>query len=378
VIKSLKLTNFLSFGPSSETVELGKLNVLIGANGSGKSNFMAAFDILKSAPSQIVRPFRDAGGAQEWIWKSEGGTSEATVSVTLETSGINMVVSPPLLLCYELTFLTSGLDIPQFMIANERVQDIGSLGPVTAYNYQEESEIERQRIKTGASILSQRRGPQYLEITLLADFFSTIELYREWVFGPHVSYRYFQSADLSTARLEPNAVNLAHVLHRLWQDPDVKQHFRDALYAIYDGIDDFGVDLAGGAVQIFFREGRSKIPATHLSDGTLHYLALLAILCDPNPPPLVCIEEPELGLHPDVFTTLPGLFREASERCQIIVTTHSVDFVDAMTETPEAILVCERDQEGTTIRRPDHLDIWLDEYRLGDLWTSGEIGGNRW
>ncbi|MEW6754253.1 MAG: AAA family ATPase [Candidatus Latescibacterota bacterium] len=84
------------------------------------------------------------------------------------------------------------------------------------------------------------------------------------------------------------------------------------------------------------------MPATRLSDGTLRYLALLAVLCHPTPPPLVCIEEPELGLHPDIMPQLAVLLCEAATRTHLVVTTHSDILVDALTDTPEAILVCEK------------------------------------
>jgi predicted ATPase len=107
---------------------------------------------------------------------------------------------------------------------------------------------------------------------------------------------------------------------------------------------------------------------------------LLAVLCHPNPPPLVCIEEPELGLHPDVLPTLADLLKEASTRTQLIVTTHSDVLVDAMSDQPEAVLVAEKGEHGTTLTRLDteKLKPWLEKYRLGHLWTRGEIGGTRW
>ena len=133
-------------------------------------------------------------------------------------------------------------------------------------------------------------------------------------------------------------------------------------------------------MQVFFHEGKYTIPATRLSDGTLRYLCLLAILCHPAPPPLVCLEEPELGLHPDVLPTLADLMREASERCQLIITTHSDVLVDALTEQPESVLVAEKTEQGTTLSRLDaeKLRPWLENYRLGQHWTRGEIGGTRW
>ena len=133
-------------------------------------------------------------------------------------------------------------------------------------------------------------------------------------------------------------------------------------------------------MQVFFTEGDFSIPATRLSDGTLRYLCLLAILCDPEPPPLICIEEPELGLHPDVLPALADLLRECSTRTQLIVTTHSDILIDAMSETPESVVVCSKPDGQTIMKRlnADDLAEWLKKYRLGELWMKGEIGGTRW
>jgi predicted ATPase len=170
------------------------------------------------------------------------------------------------------------------------------------------------------------------------------------------------------------------VLNRLRRDPTVKARVLQALRKLYDGIEDYDVQIEGGTVQVFFQERGITVPATRLSDGTLRYLCLLAILCHPNPPPLVCIEEPELGLHPDIIPTIAELLREASSRCQLIVTTHSDILVDAMTDTPEVLLVCEKREGATHLQRLSRTDVqvWLDRYRLGELWTKGEIGGTRW
>jgi predicted ATPase len=106
----------------------------------------------------------------------------------------------------------------------------------------------------------------------------------------------------------------------------------------------------------------------------------LAILCHPNPQPLICIEEPELGLHPDVLPELSRLLIEASERTQLIVTTHSDILVDTMTEQPESVVICEKHNGETQMRhlRKNDLTEWLEKYRLGELWTKGQIGGTRW
>lgn len=134
-------------------------------------------------------------------------------------------------------------------------------------------------------------------------------------------------------------------------------------------------------MQLFLEEeGGRQIPVGRLSDGTLRYFCLLAILLDPEPPPLVAIEEPELGLHPDVIPHLAELLLEASERMQLVVTTHSRMLVDALSGVPESIVVCSKVDGETRMERLNAVDLkeWLEKYTLGDLWSKGEIGGNRW
>jgi len=152
------------------------------------------------------------------------------------------------------------------------------------------------------------------------------------------------------------------------------------LRTVYEGIEDVDVRVEGGTAQVFLIEAKGVIPATRLSDGTLRYLAILTLLCDPSPPPLIVLEEPELGLHPDMLPTLARLLADASTRTQLVVTTHAPGLVDAFSDNPEAILVCERDENGTHIERLDatHLAPWLEKYRLGELWARGQIGGTRW
>jgi predicted ATPase len=150
----------------------------------------------------------------------------------------------------------------------------------------------------------------------------------------------------------------------------------------YALVEDITTKISGGTVQIFLHERglRQPIPATRLSDGTLRYLCLLSILLDPTPPPLICLEEPELGLHPDILPTLANLLIEASQRTQLIVTTHSDVLISAFSEVPEAVLVCERDETGSHLNRvnPNNVKSLLEEYTLGELWRMGELGGNRW
>ena len=242
--------------------------------------------------------------------------------------------------------------------------------------------VEIQNIDQSSSILYQIKDPvNYGELDLLTDFYANIQIYRDWTFGRSTIFRRPQPSDSRNDRLEPDFSNIGLFLNKLRRNPKTKRELIKHLQYLYDGITDFEVNIVeGGYVQILFTEGDFSIPASRLSDGTLRYLCLLAILLDPTPPSLICIEEPELGLHPDILPHLTDLMIEASERTQLIVTTHSQMIIDALSDQPESVLVCEKHDGQTKIERLDKekLGPWLEEYTLGSIWSKGEIGGNRW
>ncbi len=386
LLKSIKLNNFLSFGDSCEAIELRSLNIIIGPNGSGKSNLLEAIDFIRSSPRDLLTPIRDGGGVRDWLWKGAERSVPATVDVVFEAKH-NMP---------SIRHLISFTEIAQrFEITEERIESELPLGknvdPYIYYRFEHgrgtinvkdgKRHLQREDIEPTESVLSQRKDPdQYPEITYLGNMYLKLRLYREWSFGRFTAPRVPQKSDLPNEYLEPNGSNLGLVLNRLRREPLVKKHILDSLRSLYEGIDDYDIQIEGGTVQVFFHEGRMNVPATRLSDGTLRYLCLLAILCHPNPPPLVCIEEPELGLHPDVIPKLAELLKEASKRTQLIVTTHSDVLVDAMSDSPEYVLVAEKMENGTALTRLDEIKLgpWLEKYKLGQLWTRGEIGGTRW
>ena len=381
LIRRIKQTNLLSFGPDSEEIELKRLNVLIGPNGSGKSNFLEGIDILRSAPRDLVSPIRKGGGIHDWIWRGKPG-SIAVIGAIVE----NPQGSQPLR--YQLTFAERGqrFELGSEAIEDERIADgqvyYGQLGrEVFIYKDGIRRNLRPEEVKPEQSILAQRKDPDhYPELTYLGEALSRIQIYREWSLGRDSPLRLPQKADLPNDFLQEDGKNLALVLNRLQGEPAVKQRLLDALCRLYEGITDFYFSIEGSTIQLFLQEGDVVIPATRLSDGTLRYLCLLAVLCHPQPPPLICIEEPELGLHPDILPTVSKLLLEASERSQLIVTTHSDMLVDALTNDWWSIVVCEKHDGQTVMRRLDEekMAAWLETYRLGELWSSGEIGGNPW
>lgn len=411
LIRRIKQTNLLSFGPDSEAIELKRLNVLIGPNGSGKSNLLEGIDLLRSAPRDLPAPIREGGGIHDWIWRGKPERSSAHIEAIVENP------QGPQALRYRLGFAERGqrFELTEERIENEQIYGGRYGGHVKAselieerlqneqiygehpkpyiyyeqtngrafLNYKDEARrnLRPEEVKLDQSILAQRKDPDhYPELTYLGETLSRIRIYREWSLGRDSPLRLPQKADLSNDFLQEDGKNLALVLNRFQGEPAVKRRLLDALGKFYEGITDFYVNIEGSTVQLFLLEGDMVIPATRLSDGTLRYLCLLAILCHPQPLPLICIEEPELGLHPDILPTVSRLLLEASERSQLIVTTHSDLLVDALTNEWWSIVVCEKRDGQTVMRRlnEEKMAAWLEDYRLGELWSSGEIGGNPW
>lgn len=383
MIKHIKASNILSFGPDGLDLELRPLNVLIGANGSGKSNLIELIDLISNTPNDLFRAFRRNGGANEWLWKKAMPWDYMDVEITAETH-LKYIQK------HKIVFFTEPehLDIRAESIELFDSKEV----EIPKMFYENYSDSYRMKIKSksfdlqginnDSSILDQLKDPgNYPLLAYLSDFYNEIHFYREWTFGRNTKFRKPQPSDLRNDRLEPDFSNLGLFLNRLRRDPKTKRGLIKHLQYLYDGISDFEINIVeGGYVQILFTEGDFSIPASRLSDGTLRYLCLLAILLDPKPPKLICLEEPELGLHPDILPHLTDLLVEASERTQLIVTTHSQMIVDSLSEQPESVLVCEKHNGQTKIERlsKEKLGPWLEEYSLGDIWSKGEIGGNRW
>jgi predicted ATPase len=386
LLQAVTLCNFLSFGPQTSCLPLGSLNVLVGPNGSGKSNLLEAIALLRSAPNDLRPVILRGGGIGEWIWKGNP-QGVAMLDAVIANPGGSQALR------HVLAFRA---EQQSFRIEDERIENeqphAGQTDPYFYYRFQQgrpavntregnRRSLRRETVQPDLSILAQLRDPEsYPEITYLASIYDRVRLYREWAFGRNTVFREPQKADLRNDRLEEDFSNLGLFLNRLRRQSKVKAALLGGLRDLYEGLTDFDISIEGGTVQVFFTEGDFTIPATRLSDGSVRYLCLLAILCDPEPPPLIGIEEPELGLHPDLLPQVADLLVAAAQRTQLVVTTHSDILVDALTERPDALVICEKHQGRTAMRHLDQDEVqpWLDRYRLGQLWTRGQLGGKRW
>lgn len=407
-IDSLTVRGLLSFGWQPVHLKLNALNIIIGPNGSGKSNLLDMLHLLRELPGNLQDAIRERGGSEAWLHKGPGGDGVAMVDVVMDL-GEDFFV--PIYYRAELRLFADGLLLQAEQLrTRDSFKEIGGAplllclraGTDTAAKFSKarparwlaedpsESASEtldpssplesfdwtRSSIAAARSILSRWSAQSVVE--RVASDLRSIRIYPPWQFGLLALARRPQSSDQPNDYLEPNGQNLALVLSRIKQSPEAWQRLLEKFRAVYAPAKEIDIFTQGGTVQIILDEGY-RTAASRLSDGTLRWLFLVTLLLDPQPPPLLAIEEPELGLHPDLLPRLAELLREASEKTQLIVTTHSPELVSAFSDHPEDVVVCERIGGSTEFRRldPEPLAHWLESYSLGDAWRAGEIGGNR-
>jgi predicted ATPase len=391
LLSSITLKNLLSF--KDVTLDLQPLNVLIGPNGSGKSNFIEALGLLQAAPVDLNRAITDGGGVHEWIWQ---GTSraEALLPPPIPRSPVATVVctvtikaqSSPL--TYTLAFAEHAQGL---FIQTESLQAISLSPPQQPKVYFERGAEEVSfppqsgpgRIAVQESVFRSYRNPvDPTPISSVGREFERLKIYHEFQTGPRSQTRWGIAPGALKDFLEDGGANLAAVLTEMQFNGSLDLVSK-RMQELCERYRDVRVREVGGVFRAYVVEDgiREPVPAIRLSDGTLKFLCLLTVLLNEKLPPLVCIEEPELGLHPDAVRLVARAIVEASQRTQLVITTHSEALVDELSDQPEAVVVCEYDSgSGTRFERlsKERLEGWLDRYSLGEIWRKGEIGGNRW
>lgn len=406
LIENIRVRGLLSFRDVS--LEMRSLNVLIGPNASGKSNLVEIMALLRGLPRDLPDFFLRSGGTSDWLWKGSpaadnGVRGDGAIDVELA----NPLDGNPLRLILGLSQRSQfmhveeerleyarpgyGFDVPYWFFSVTNRQGRIKVSPTEDGGRSIADENDRRAEPTigpddlppGQSVLHERRDSTlYPQVTAIARSLDAIRLFREWNMGRASSARDAARTDGPSDFLSEDFGNLALVLNNLQNGPAFET-VESNLNRFYESYERVLVNIQAARAELMIREKglSSSLPATRLSDGTLRFLALMAILCHPEPPPLVCIEEPELGLHPDMIPMVAELLESASARTQLVVTTHSVKLINALSNAPESVVVCTLDPgEGTRFDRLSREDLapWLERFELGELWEMGEIGGNRW
>ena len=381
LLRRVKLENLFSF--RNTEVELRGLNVLIGANAAGKSNLIEAISLLQAAPLSLSTAILRQGGIR--VVCSLAGPAHSPIAA-IECEEIN---EEPVQ--YRLEFSEEARG---FVILREQLSDLVTDGEGFGTYFSRTpgrvlfgSRFGRHPdmgpVSSGESFLALYKNPvDPTPVTRIGRQFSAIRIYREFRTTRDSGARRGVSTSASKEFLDDGGDNLAVVLLDM-NFKGLHDRIRQYLQRFCDRFNDLKVNLDGPIAKTYIEESGLLEPldSMRLSDGTLKFLCLLAVLLENELPPLICIEEPEVGLHPEAIQIVADALVETSERTQLIVTTHSEALIDALSERPEDVLVTERDADNSTqFRRLDkgRLSLWLERYSLGQLWRKGEIGGNRW
>lgn len=361
-LKSLTVEGFKSI--KEDTIGLGALNVLIGGNGVGKSNWISVFKFLREIVDGHLQLSVTTSGAQNLLYKGGKEISGIAIKAIYEEPIINGVLENSYDIKLNIT------DEDRLVFAHEKVYFhrkpdythpiINSLGA---------GHDESKLIKTKTNISS-------------------------WVADDLISYRIYHFHDTSsTAKvkwpqdIEDNkslymdAGNLAPYLY--WMKQKFPDHFdaiESSVRQIAPFFDRFELSPSKNNPDKIRLEWREKgweqnLNPHLLSDGTLRFMCLATLLLQPQLPSLILLDEPELGLHPAAIKHLAELLKEASERTQLFVATQSVTLINQLDLSD--IFIADRVDGATKLRQftEEELSQWVNRYSIGELWEKNLIGG---
>ncbi|WP_225769330.1 AAA family ATPase [Inquilinus sp. Marseille-Q2685] len=400
-IGRVSVENFLSF--SKFAIELGPLNVLVGPNGTGKTNFLKIFQFLGEVARNDLSPTIEDFGGLDAI-KFRGPAAHKTIKIHLQgliTPHASLGAPDEYTLnVWELRFRRHGepderrraiarreeIVLKRTRGRGRRITLSGGKIEVTAIRPTSRTakSPERLAVRPESSGLStiRRLGDEYgaTQVDDLAQVFEGLRL-----FEVDVEKARLPGLMENAERLAPNAANLAS--HLLWLREKHEHIFAqicEDVQFVLPSFEDFLFVPVGGAqsaVRVDIKEARlhGATPLGMASFGTIRAIALFAMLHDPDPPRLTCLEEVDHGLHPHALDRLVERLREASERTQIIAATHSPALVNRL--EPEDLRIFERDQDTgasrlAEISLSDIISMQHESgYQLGELWFSGSLGG---
>lgn len=362
-IRALTIQGFKSI-QNLEDFKLRHLNVLIGANGAGKSNFVGFFRLLRELIEERLQvALATEGGADACLYQGPKVTRQLVAKLYFGING------------YEFALLPTGDN--RLVFAHETMVYRESRRLLGSGHF--EARLKDRKDEAGF------RGPKGVP-------YYVYDAVSSWV----VYHFHDTSATAGVRRegptndnefLRPNAENLAAYLYRIQEGDRVTYlKIRDVVRLAAPFFDDFKLRPVPARPELIQLEWLQKgsdyfFRPSQLSDGTLRFICLATALLQSPAPPTMLFDEPELGLHPYALTLLGNLFQQAATMTgdyvsrQVIVSTQSAALLNEF--APEDIIVVERNQGQSTFRRLEsaQLSEWLGEYSLGDLWQKNVLGG---
>ncbi len=350
--------------------KLSDLNVIIGSNGAGKSNFVQIFRMLMAMTLKNFSKFiLERGGADNFLFNGPKVTPKINMEFEFTSLSDNAAGSNS----YKFE-LTPTAD-EKFLISEERKY------ANTNWRYygspSEESRLYDERNEKSHD--GQWNGVGHFIYNAISNWM-VYHFHDTSASSPMRRSEIVEDYD----KLRGDAANIAPFLLHLKND----EHFSDCYKRIVDAVrlvtpffDDFRLDVQklGQAekVRLSWSQKGSDFPMQpyHLSDGSIRFICLATALLQPNPPSTIIIDEPELGLHPAAIVVLAELIQVASKQTQVIIATQSPALIDQF--GIDDIIVVNREDGASTFQRLKEADFsaWLEDYSVGELWSKNVIAG---
>ncbi|MDR2691415.1 MAG: AAA family ATPase [Dysgonamonadaceae bacterium] len=400
MIKKVIIRDFFSFRGKNEIPLNDGINIMCGINGSGKTSFLNAFKLLHEGVSGrgFERLFQEQWGGFHQIANANQEVKQIQLIYVFDykkLKQINQSSSCQSDVSYSITINrlgTSDYTINEKIYADNEIGtpfyylDISNGTGQIAAPFSDEPGKGWERYKYNQGELSgkelflnQIKDPRYIHIHTIRKAIESLKIYSDFNIR---EIRKPQTESGNLSKLKSNGVNLAHLLNYIKNNKTLSyEKIEKNLSKINP--DYKGIEVpyrGGGQLSISLREkGLDRtIEALHISDGTLRYILLMSILCNPDRGLFVGIDEPECGLHPDMIKSVCDMMKEASDS-QIIIATHSPLLLNHF--ELEDILVFEKNEQNETkVKRYSENDFpdWEGDFLAGQMWLRGQIGGKRW
>lgn len=398
MIKSIKFKNFFSFNDTQVKFQANE-NIIVGINGSGKSNLLKAIHLLKEgvAGEGLKKIIYNRWGGFDNIFNFSTSKLDDTIDIIFEFSfeelrkyGFEFTES----VFYQISIKQLPSTTNYYIY--EKIYQVREDRPDWTYLEFDKGKgkiFEREEHKNKLGYYEDFDG-QELALSKIYDperYFALSTLYKS-IQNLSV-YDYFDTTPTSLMRkpmlptlekrLLSDGSNLPQILHTISiNDKKSYRQITELLNKVNSNYTSIDFNFVGGNIQLMLEENKlnKSVHVTHISDGTLRFLCLLSIFYNPNRGALICIDEPEVGLHPDMIIILTEAIKfAATAGCQVLLATHSEHILNGF--DLENIYVFEKDDNNQTIvnhyNEKDY-ENWYDEYLPGKMWRKGDIGGNRW
>lgn len=355
------------------------LTVMIGANGVGKTSLLEIFSLLAaSANAQLANKISELGGLPDIITRDRANS--ITISLSMSVPGyapLDYQLEVALKgFTYEIALETLTENNPLVL---EPFKHINSLGLDVKYFNFEDQKLLRPNWDHNPLETSLAQVPKmYQEPENLRKRLASCTFYGALNVAPKSPVRLPQSmrpASLPGA----NGEDLVSCLYYLREtDPERFEIIEDTLAAAFPDFERLGFPpVAAGTITMTWKDKNFSKPIYmhQLSEGTLRFIWLITLLQSPGLTAVTLIDEPEVSLHPELLRLLADMMREASQKTQLIVATHSDRLIRFL--KPEEVLVCDAEDGLTTMRWGDsfNLEHWLEEYSLDQVWAMNLMGG---